>query len=252
MPPVPLTASILTGLVGTIGLVHLALAPEPFGDQRALLVAAGMAVLTLVVTTGLLLARGRWSRWALLALGGAWMGLALRDDLDPVSIAVLTGAATLVSIAAGPWLPRWLRHRPSAEGPPPAAVLLLLTLLAMPVVIGAVAVDPAAAEWVVALWSMLLAGGIARALPAALWLGRLLHLPLTVLVTGTIGVPEGVVVGAVGTAQTALMWRRDVHLAVSPLVPEPAQAVPIPRELVDPAILRSAGLDEDGTPLEDR
>jgi hypothetical protein len=252
MPPAPLTTSILTGLVGTIGLVHLALAPDPFSEQRSLLVAVGMAVLTLVVTTGLLLARGRWSRWALLALGAAWMGLALRDDLEPVSIALLGGSAALVSMAIGPWLPRWLRHRPSAEGPPEAAVVLLLGLIAMPVLIGVTAVGPGTAEWVVSVWSLLLAVGIARAVPTALWLGRLLHLPLAALVAVTIGMPEGLVVGVLGAAQAALMWRRDVHLAVSPLVPEPAQAVPIPRELADPAILRSVGLDEDGNPLEDR
>jgi hypothetical protein len=252
MPPAPLTASILTGLVGVLGLVHLAVDPDPFGDQRALLVAMGMAALTLTVTTGVLLARGRWSRWALLALAGTWLGLALRDDLDPASTVLLAGSAALVSIAAGPWLPRWLRHRPSAEGPPPAAVVLLLSLLGVPLFIGVVAVDPGAVEWAVALWSLLLAGGIARAVPAALWLGRVLHLPLAVAATVSIGLLEGLLVGALGAAQTAIMWRRDIHLAVSPLVPEPATAVPIPRELVDPAILRAAGLDEDGTPLEDR
>jgi hypothetical protein len=252
MPPAPLTTAILTGLVGTIGLVHLALAPEPFVDQRALLIAGGMAVFTLVVTTGLLLARGRWSRWALLTLGAAWMGLTLRDDLEPMSIALLAGSAALVSIAMGPWLPRWLRHRPSADGPPEAAVVLLLSLLAMPVLTGVAAVDPGGAEWGLSVWSLLLAGGIARAVPTALWLGRLLHLPLAVLVTVTIGIPEGSLVGVVAAAQTALMWRRDVHIAVSPLVPEAAKAVPIPRELADPAILRSVGLDENGNPLEDR
>lgn len=252
MPPAPLTAALLTGLTGTIGLVHLAIDPDPFADDRALLIAAGMAVLTLVVTTGILLARGRWSRWSLLGLGAGWIGLALRAELDPLAVAVVVGGAAMLAVAAGPWLPRWLRHRPSAEGPPPAAVVLLVSLLTLPVVIGVTSAEPGAAGWGGALWALVLTAGVSRALPPALWAGRLLHLPVAVLVGVAIGMPEGAVVMALAAAQTALFWRRDVHLAVSPLVPEPATAVPIPRELVDPAILRAAGLDDRGEPLEER
>lgn len=251
MPPAPLTASALTGLVGVVGLVHLAIDPRPFGDDRALLVAGGMAILTLVVTTGLLLARGRWSRWALLGLGAGWLALALRSDLDALSTSIVAGAAAMIGAATGPWLPRWLRHRPAAEGPPPAAVIALLGLLAMPVVIGVTSANPGALEWAVAGWSVLMALGVSRAQEMALWAARILHPPLCVAAGVAIGLPWGTVVALFGAAQSALLWRRDVLLAVSPLIPEAAPAVPIPRELVDPAILRAAGLDPDGHRLED-
>lgn len=252
MPPAPLTAAILTGATGSFGLVHLAVDPTPFVDQRALLVAAGMAVLTLVVTTGILLSRGRWSRWSLLCLGATWLGMSARTDLDPLALSVIVGGAAMITIAAGPWLPRWLRHRPSAEGPPPAAVILLLSLLAMPVLVGVVSTRVGTAEWAMALWSLGLALGISRALPVALWAGRLLHPPAIVLGAAAVGFPSGLGLIAVAAAQTALLWRRDLHIAVSPLMPDAATAVPIPPELVDPAILRSAGLDERGTRVEDR
>lgn len=251
MPPAPLTAALVAGFTGTVGLVHLAIDPTPFDEQRSLLVASGMAILTLVVIAGVLLARGRWSRWAALALGAAWLGIAARGDLDVGGLVVIVGGATMVAISAGPWLPRWLRHRPAADGPPPSAVALLLSLLAMPAVIGLSGPEPGLTEWLGALWALLLATGVSRALPAALWAGRILHLPMLIAVGVSLGLPSGSAVVLLGAAQTALLWRRDVHLAVSPLLPPPSGSVPIPPELVDPAILREAGYDDRGTPLED-
>ena len=250
MPPAPLTASLVAGITGTLGLVHLALDPGPLSDRSALLVAAGMAILTLVVTTGILLSRGRWSRWSLLLLGAAWMALAARADLDPLALGIVGGGAAMVAVAAGPWLPRWLRHRPSAEGPPSAAVVLLLSLLALPVLIGISGSEPGLTEWLTALWALALALGLSRASAAALWAGRLLHLPVGAMCALAIGLPEGLGVAALAAAQTLVLWRRDVHMAVSPLLPEPSRAVPIPPELVDPAILREAGRDERGEPTD--
>lgn len=250
MPPAPLTAALLAGATGTLGLVHLALDPAPFGSDRALVVGSGMAIATLVVVAGILLSRGRWSRWALVAAGVAWVLLGARSDLDPAAMATLAGGAAMLTLGSGPWLPRWLRHRPSSDGPPPAAVFLLLSLVALPTVLGVLGTDSLVALWGGAAWSLGLAVGVSRASAIALWSGRVLH-PVVIAAVGvTMGLPGVLVFVALGGFQTMLLWRRDVHLAVSPLVPAAATAVPIPRELVDPAVMRAAGLDEDGQPLE--
>lgn len=252
MPPAPLTTALLAGATGTIGLVHLALDPAPFGTDRALVVGSGMAITTLVVISGILLSRGRWSRWALVAVGIAWILLGARNDLDPAAVATVAGGAAMLTAGSGPWLPRWLRHRPSSDGPPPAAVLLLLSLVALPTLLGALGTPSTVALWSGAAWSLGLAIGVSRASAVALWAGRLLH-PLVIAAVGlTMELPGALVFVAAGGFQTVLLWRRDVHLSVSPLVPEAATAVPIPRELVDPAVMRAAGLDEDGQPLESR
>jgi hypothetical protein len=79
---------------------------------------------------------------------------------------------------------------------------------------------------------------------------RTLHLPLAVTAAVALGAPAGLALGAAAATETALAWRRDVHLAISPLVPERASTVPIPPELVNPAIMEAAGLDDRGLPLE--
>jgi len=250
MPPAPLTGALFTTVAGLVGLVQLALHPDPFNDERALLVAIGMGLLTLVVTAGLLLSRGRWSRWSLLALGVGWIGLAARGPLTSLAFAVVLGGAAMLSVAAGPWLPRWLRHRPSAEGPPQAAVVLLISLLAVPVAIGVLIDPPGLLGWTLSIWAVLVAFGISRAAPAVLWAARVAHLPLGIALAVQAGA-GGIAIALLFGAQVAVMWRGDVHLAVSPLIPERASSVPIPPELVDPAILRAAGLDDRGAPMED-
>lgn len=250
MPPAPLTAALLIGATSAVGVIHVALDPEPFDGGRALLIGGGMSVLALATMAGILLARGRWGRWSCLGVGAGWMLLSARDELDPIAILTLAMAASLVTIALGPWLPRWLRHRPSTEGPPPSAVALLVSLLALPTILGVSSTSPAGpAEWSVSLWALGLAFGIARAWTVWLWLGRLLHAPALGWAVWSAGLPGGPWIAALGTAQLALLWRRDLHLAISPLLPERSATTPFPPELVDPAVLRSAGLDPRGNPL---
>lgn len=250
MPPAPLAASILTGLLGTLGLIDLALDPSPYSASRALLVASGMGVATLVVVAGVLVARGRWSRWALMLTAASWIAIAARNELGVLSVTTLVVAASVLTLSAGPWLARWLRHRPTADGPPPSAVVLLLSLLWLPMALGVAPGTAGGFVWFAAVWSLALAAAISRASVVALWAGRLAH-PVIMIVTATVaGLPEAGWIGAVGAAQTGLLWRRDLHLSVSPLVPPAATAVPIPPELVSPEILRAAGRDERGHRLE--
>jgi hypothetical protein len=52
-------------------------------------------------------------------------------------------------------------------------------------------------------------------------------------------------VGAAGLVAAAPSWRREVLLAVQPILPSRGN-VAIPPELVDPALLDAAGFDDRG------
>jgi len=253
MRPAPLVASVLLGISAVFGSIGLALDPEPFSTQTAALIGVGGGVLTIVTVSGVLLARSAWSRWMALIIASLWFIPPVAGKLDVwdgVTIAAAVGVAT---IAAGPWLGRWLRHLPSSDGPPASAVVLLLLLAATPAVTGFASWDssPGFAALILGLWSGALAFGLARALAPALWLGRFGHAPVAAITGVLIGFPAAAAVLAKAVIETVLLWRRDLHLAVSPLVPQHGTTVAIPPELVNPAIMKAAGLDDRGRPLEE-
>lgn len=253
MPPAPLAVSLLLGGSATAAIVGLAFDSEPFSSIAASLFALGGGLLTLITVAGLLLARGRWARWMALGLGVVWFGEAVAGPFDIASIATMVLATATATAAAGPWLQRWVRHLPAADGPPPAAATLLVSLVATPVALALF--EPrgsvGAAGWLLVAWSLLLALGVARALAPALWAARIAHPVVAIAIGVVLGMPAAAGVIAKAAVETALVWRRDVHLAVTPLIPRPSAAVPIPPELVDPAIMKAAGLNDRGRPLED-
>lgn len=252
MPPAPLTLSALLGITASAGIVRLALDPDPFSPGSAGLLAIGLGVLSVVTIAGVLLARGRWSRWVATALGGSWLTAGAVAELDGLGVVVVVGAAAVIGVAVGPWIPRWVRRRPSAQGPPPAAALLLILLIATPAAVGLAApTDAGVAGWAYSLWCLALAAGLGRAWAGVLWTGRILHGPLTAAGAVLVGLPAAPVIGALGAIQLALLWRRDLVRAVDSRVPPPSTVVPIPPELMDQTIMRAAGLDDRGHPLEE-
>ncbi len=252
MPPAPLALSALLGVTALLGVIRLALDPAPFSAESGVLLAIGMSLLSLVTVAGVLVARGRWSRWTAAILGVTWLAVAAAAPLDAMGVGLLIASATVTTMASGPWLQSWLRRRPAADGAPPAAAVLLLLLIGVPAAIGlAEPTAPGMAGWAFSAWSLLLAGGVGRALPVALWAGRLAHGPASLASAWLLGLAGGPVIVACGATQLALLWRRDVRLAVTRAVPTPSAAVPIPPELMDEGIMRAAGLDDRGRPLED-
>lgn len=253
MPAAPLVVSILLGISAIAGSIGLALFPDPFSAQAATLIGAGGAVLTVITVSGVLLARSAWSRWMTLITAALWFIPPVAGELDPLDAATIATTVGVATIAAGPWLGRWLRLLPSSDGPPASAVVLLLLLAGTPAATGFAAWEgsPGIAALALVLWSGALAFGLARALTPALWLGRIGHLPIAAMTGILIGSPAAVAIVAKAAIETALLWRRDLHLAVSPLVPQRGTAVAIPPELVDPTIMKEAGLDDRGRPLEE-
>ncbi len=252
MAPAPLVVSSLLGISAVAGIVGLAVDPDPFSEQSAILITIGSVVLSVATVSGVLLARGRWSRWMSLVVAGLWFAQALSRPFDLAGGVTIATAVAAASIAAGPWLNRWLRRLPATDAPPATAVVLLLLLTSTPAVVGfTVGGDsPGLAGWALSLWSGLLAFGLARALSPALWAGRFGHIPVSLAGGLVLGFPAGSAMLVKAAFEAALLWRRDLHLAVTPLLPIRGSAVAIPPELMDPALLEAAGLDDRGRPLE--
>jgi hypothetical protein len=230
--------------------IDLAIDSSPLATDAGAVLAIGMVVLAIVASVGLVVARSRWARLLGLALGGLSLGLATVMDLDPSGWTALVLSTLAVLGLSGPWLTRgWLRHLPSATGPPPVAVAVVLGLLALPVV--AALAGPgglSSAAWVVVGLSTATAWGLSRALTPALWAARI-AVPVAALGAGLISLPGGLAIIAAGGATTLGAWQRDVALAVSPLIQRGNPPVPVPPELVPPDLLEAAGFDDRGRPF---
>jgi hypothetical protein len=125
----------------------------------------------------------------------------------------------------------------------------MLGLVAAPGIVALAAADGLRPlDWALSGFALLTAWGLGRGSATALWALRLGLAPLTAATGLTGALPRGLAVVAVGIAITAAAWRREVALAVRPLAV--AGGVPIPPELAPPEILRAAGYDDRGRPVE--
>lgn len=245
-----LPASIVAGSLAAaslIGAVHLAVDETRFEAGAAGLLAVGMVIVAVTGVSGILLARGRWSQPVATGVATAWIAIAASSPVSGWSVATLVIAAVALGGSTGPWLATWLRHRPSVTGPPPAAVIALLLLVATPAAIALVSIDDVTpAGWSLAAWSLLLALALARAIPGALSTTRFAH-PVAAAAAGlTTGVAATAILGALGVVTAAFAWRREVAIAIAPRTIERSAALSIPPELAPPGILDAAGVDERG------
>jgi hypothetical protein len=252
--PFAVTALLFVAVLGRAA--ELLLDPDPFAAGPAAVLASSLVAGTLIVTTGILVARGRWARTAGLVVAGTALVLGAAEPLDGPRSAVLVAAGVALAGLAGPWLTRgWLRHLPSAEGPPAAAVTLVLGLVAFPALIalsrpGGFGV----LDWILTAATPLLGWALGRGHAAALWAIRLGLPPLAIAAGIAGGLPGGPVVALAGLAAGAAAWTGAVSRSVSPLTPERVSGIPFPPELVPGDILRAAGFDERGRRIsgEDR
>ncbi len=231
MSRAPYIITALFTLSGAAWAIQLGVAPAPFAPGAAAVLALGLVIFVVVAAAGLLLSRGRWAPWLALIVTLAAMALAIViDDFTAWAImGLVAGALTLVGLS-GPWLKGWIRERPSAQGPGPKA---------MGVVLGALALVPAVAlsspsglevaHGILGGSGLLLAWGYARAQLWALW-GIRLVLPILALPALYVSPWPGKILLAVVVGITVgLSWTRDAFLAVAPLMerlPGPRVAAP--------------------------
>ncbi len=244
--PAFITGLLTAATVAALGA--LATDPAPYSSSIAVLLAAGLVIATVIAVSGLLIARGRWALPAVVvaALVSVATGTIVETAWGVPSI--LLGAGAVAGVA-GPWLGRWLRRLPSAQGPPPeaAAMLLLLTwgplVLSMPGPEGAVV-----ARWSLSAWALALALVISRAVPVARAASRIAHPVATAATIPFLPVAVAAAAAIWGLATTGLAWRRSVGVALAPLDPRAAETIRFPPELTPREVLHDAGLDDSGRP----
>ena len=250
-PLVPRFPFFVSGvLVATSGLAvaRLLIAPAPWAPAAAALLAGTGIGLTVIAVAGVLLAKGRWARALGAGLALLWLGVGAAPDPDPLGTVMLAAGGVALICFVGPWLSRgWLRRLPSAGGPPPVAVAVVLGLLGIPVLVAlARPSGPEPAGWALALAAAVLAWGLARALTPALW-GVRLGLPvLGAVAAAAAGLPAGLWLGIGTVLVAALSWHPAVPPALRPPLTTRARGIPIPPELAPAAVLEAAGVDDRG------
>ncbi|HSF85055.1 MAG TPA: hypothetical protein VLG28_05240 [Acidimicrobiia bacterium] len=236
MPSSPYVAAALIAVSSATAAVHLAVAPDPFAPSSAAVIALGAVLGTIITVVGLVLVRGRWARQLGMVLAGGLIAVAaVADDFDAWAVlTVLLGLASL-GVLAGRWLDGWIRGRPSATGPPPQSVLLLLGLLGLVPLVGLASPSGLeTAHGMLGAGGILLAWGFGQAQVWALWAMRLVLPVLVIFAALATPIAGAVALLAYGAALTWLSWTEEVRLSVQPLL----DVTPGPR--------RIRGADENG------
>lgn len=245
-----LVAAVVMIAAAAAGL-RLIVDPAPLAEGAGALIGLDVILLGAVASLGMLLSRGRWSRNLAAVLIGFLFVMAAITDSDPSGIAVLALAALATLLVAGPLLTNWLRRLTPADSPPAEATALAIWLLAIPAVTGLAAPSgPGPLHWGAAIVGVLTGWLYSRASWAGLWSARL-AVPAILIAAAfdsPIGGAAALVAAAVATA--VLAWRSAAAVAVAQVAPTRVEGAAVPPEMVDPEVLRAAGLDERGRPLE--
>ncbi len=222
---------VVAGAVVVAGLAtaaHVAVAGPPPASDSAAVIALGLLILTLVATAGLLVARGRWSRWLSAALAVTEAGIVAFTEPTGWGWLALAGALVALGGLAGRWLDGWLRPRPSATGPDPLAVALRLGLIALVPLVGLSSPSGlTTAHGLLGAAAVVLAWAYGKAKVWGLWGVRLGLLPLAVpavLASPPIG---AVARGAAVVTLVALSWTPTALRSVQPLM----DSLPGPRKV---------------------
>ncbi len=222
MPSSPHVAATAVVLAATALAVDLALSPAPLAPSSAAVVAIGVVIYSIITVVGLVLVRGNWARRLGIVVALTVIAVAaVADDYGAWSL--LATAAGLVALGslAGRWLDGWIRGRPSATGPDPQAVVLLLGLLGLVPLVGLASPGGLeAAHGVLGAAGVLLTWGYGKAQLWALWAARLV-LPVIVAAAAVVSPWLGAAaLAAYGIGLGWLAWSREVRLAVQPMMDE--------------------------------
>jgi hypothetical protein len=82
--------------------------------------------------------------------------------------------------------------------------------------------------------------------PGSLTGGRLVHPAAAIATAISVGLPAAVPALVSGVLVAAMCWRRDVTVAVAPVVAGPNRVLRLPPELAPPEVLEAAGADQSG------
>lgn len=212
---------IVAGLVMATGFawtVHLVVAPDPWATDSALAIAIGTMCLSILAMAGLLLGRGRWTRYFAAGLVISELLIALVADISTwLVVAVILSGLSLAGLG-GPWFKGWLRERPATDSPGVRPLALAIGAFAVVPLVGLASpqgLEPA--HGIAGALGILFSWGYTRGGSWALW-GLRLALPLT-LVAAAIASPPAGAVGLLlaGGLLSYLAWSSEARLAVDPL-----------------------------------
>lgn len=239
MPAAPFIVAALTALTGATFALHMAVAPSPFAGSSAAVVAIGAVLFSTITVAGLVLVRGRWTRRLGVIVALVELGTLAATDLDtwtPWGWATLVLGLLTLGGLAGRWLDGWVRMRPSATGPDPRAVVLLLGLLALVPAVGLASPSGLeTAHGVLGAAGVFLAWAYSKAQVWSLW-GIRVALPIITVPALFVSPLLGALFLALLVAYlVALAWTKEALLAVQPLM----DGLPGPR-----APVRRSGEDQ--------
>lgn len=200
--------------------VHLTPGAGPFDQGSGFVLGVGFLIFGAITLAGLLLSRGRWARRLAIALAVACLATAaLTSPWTIAAIVAVAAAALAVFGLTGRWLDGWIRQRPSAEGPGPRVMALVLGLIGLvPLVALATPTDISSWHGVLGAAGIFLAWSYARAHVWALWTIRL-GLPVIAIPAVVRSPVAGMVaIAAAVAALTVLAWSKSALLAVQPLM----------------------------------
>lgn len=241
-PPLAAIAPLVGALAWVAALI---VEPGPLHPvPSVLLLGIGLIVLAAVSTSGLVVLGARWAYrlgWVVLGTGAM---VALIRPID-AAWGVALAITALGAIALGTVVQGRLRRLPSADGPPVPALMLPLTLVGAPVVLGLTGAGPSWATIAIGLGALGAAFLYARVVFGGLVTARVVW-PLTTLAItpflDTPAIPAAVVLAGV---VLILAWHPSSKAAYHP--PRTVGSTfPIPPELTPGEILDAAGLDEHG------
>ncbi len=236
MAPIPTLVAVLTAFAGVAAAAHLAVSPDPFSPSSGAVIATGIVVYTIIAVTGVALVRGRWARRLAIVVVCTDLVVVATGTLDALGwISLVAGMGALGGLVSR-WLDGWFRLRPSATGPDPRAVVLLLGLGALVPGVGFAAPNGlATAHGVLGAAGVLLAWSYSKAQLWSLWATRL-ALPFIALpAVGSSPWPGAVALASFAAVLVGLAWTREALLAVQPLMtslpgPRQGRARPEPGE----------------------
>lgn len=237
------STTLLAGLAWSGALIA---DPAGWDDQSVLLIGAGVLTTQAAATVGLLLSGGRWARRAAFATLAGCLVIALVRPIDnwwivAIALTCLAFASLLTTPIVG-----LTRKLPSASGPPERAVLLTMTLVAAPLLIGLASWEGAnAATLTVGISAPLSGLWYSRVMPGGLFIARYAWPSMAVGLSFLQPWPGGASCAVLGALVFLLGLDRSVKVAFHPPT-ETGSTYAIPPELTPPEVRGAAGIDERG------
>lgn len=215
----PSFVAALIFVAGCSLAVHLAISPDPFAASSAAVIAIGSVVFTVITMVGITLVRGRWARRLGMVLVATVLVVAAVSEPDVWTWIAIGAGLVALGLLSGRWLDAWIRGRPSATGPDPLAVVLLLGLLATAPAVGLAAPGGlTTAHGFFGAGGVFLAWAYSKAQVWSLWAIRLVLPLLGIAAAVASPVAGAVALLALAGALAGLAWTTEARLAVQPLM----------------------------------